>query len=84
MKWIKENVGKTLGYAITEWNRIYDLKKNKNHVSEIDPQFEYNRYIRAFLNDNPKLSIKGAIKYWKSKRSQRGTNKYDRKDLELK
>ena len=49
MKWIKENVGKTLGDAIIEWNRINELKKDKNYVSEIDPQFEYNRYMRAFL-----------------------------------
>lgn len=84
MKWIKENVGKNLDDAITEWNRIYDLKKDKNYISEIDPQFEYNRYMRAFLNDNPELSSKDAMKFWKLKRSQRGTNEYDRKDLELK
>jgi hypothetical protein len=84
MKWMKENVGKSLGDAITEWNRIYNLKKDKNYVSEIDPQFEYNRYMRAFLNDNPELSSKDAMKYWKLKRSQRGTNEYERKDLELK
>jgi hypothetical protein len=84
MKWIKENIGKNLGNAITEWNRIYDLKKDKNYVSVIDPQFEYNRYMRAFLNDSPELSSKDAMKYWKLKRSQRGTNEYDRKDLELK
>ena len=84
MKWIKENVGKNLGDAIAEWNRIYDMKNDKNYVSEIDPQFEYNRYMRAFLNDNPELSSKDAMKFWKLKRSQRGTNEYDRKDLELK
>jgi hypothetical protein len=84
MKWVKENVGKNLGDAITEWNRISDLKKDKNYVSEIDPQFEYNSYMRTFLNDNPELSSKDAMKYWKLKRSHRGTNEYDRKDLELK
>ena len=84
MKWIKENVGKNLDDAITEWNRIYDLKKDKNYISEIYPQFEYNRYMRDFLNDNPELSIKEAMKFWKLKRSQRGINEYDRKDLDLK
>lgn len=83
MKWIKENIGKNLDDAITEWYRIYNLKKDKSYVSEIAPQFEYNRYMRAFLNDNPELSIKDALKYWKLKRSQRGTNEYNRKDLEL-
>ena len=84
MNWMKENVGKTLGDAIVEWNRIKDLKNDKNYISEIEPQFEYNRYMRAFLNDNPELSSRDAMKYWKLKRSQRGSNEYDRKDLELK
>lgn len=84
MKWIKENVGKTLNDAIIEWNRIENFKKDKNYVSEIDPQFEYNRYMRAFLADNPELSSKDAMRHWKLKRSQRGTNEYERTDLEMK
>lgn len=83
MKWLKENIGKSLGDAIIEWIRIFDLKNDKNYVSEINPQFEYNRYMRAFLNDNTELSSKDAMKYWKLKRLQRGTNAYDRKDLNL-
>lgn len=84
MKWIKQNIGKTLGDAISEWNRINDLKKDKNYTSEIAPQFEYNRYMRAFLADNPELSSKDAMKHWKLKRSKRGTNEYKRTDLEMK
>ncbi len=83
MKWIKENSGKTLGDAIIEWKRIEALKKDRNYVSEISPQFEYNRYIRAFLKDNPNLSSKDAMKFWKLKSAQRGSNKYDKKDLKL-
>ena len=83
MKWVKENRGKTLGDAINEWNRIYNLKKEKNYVSEIDPQFEYNKYMRAFLNDNPDFSSQDAMKFWKLKRSQRGTNEYEKTDLLL-
>lgn len=81
MKWIKEHVGHTLGDAICEWQRIHALKKDKNYVRDIDPQFEYNRYMRAFLNDNPDLSSKDAVKYWMLKRSRRGSNEYDRSDL---
>lgn len=84
MKWMKENVGKSLDDAIVEWSRINDLKKNKNFVSEIDIQFEYNRYMRAFLADNPNLSSKDAMKFWKLKRVLRGSNEYDRTDLKLK
>ncbi len=84
MKWINENIGKTLGDAVFEWKKIDDLKKDKNYVSKIDPQFEYNKYMRAFLNDNPNSSSKDAMKYWKLKRSKRGTNEYERADLDLK
>lgn len=83
MKWIKNNAGKTLEDAVVEWKRIHDLKKKPDYVSEIDPQFEYNTYMRAFLKDNPDLSSKDAMRYWKLKRSQRGSNIYDRADLAL-
>jgi hypothetical protein len=81
---MRENVGKNLGDAITAWNSIYEMKKDKNFVSEIDPQFEYNSYIRAFLKNNPELSVKDAMKYWKLKRAQRGSNEYEHNDLNLK
>lgn len=83
IQWMRDNVGKSLDDAIIQWNRINELKKDKNYISEIDPQFEYNRYMRAFLNDNSDLSSKDAMKYWKLKRSLRETNEYDKKDLEL-
>jgi hypothetical protein len=84
MDWIKQNIGKTLGDAVKEWNKINELKKDKNYTSEIAPQFEYNRYMRAFLADNPNLSSKDAMKHWKLKRTKRGTNEYERTDLEMK
>ncbi len=40
--------------------------------------------MRAFLKDNPNLSSKDAMKFWKLKSSQRGSNEYDAKDLGLK
>jgi hypothetical protein len=83
MKWMKENIGKTLDEAILEWKRIEELKKDRDFVSEINPQFEYNRYMRAFIEDNPNLSSKDAMNFWKLKSARRGTNEYERKDLEL-
>ena len=56
----------------------------KNYQSEIAPQFEYNRYMRAFLSDNPNLSSKDAMKFWKLKRAKRGTYAYEKTDLNLK
>jgi len=83
INWIKQNIGKTLKDAIEEWNRIYILKKDKNYKSEIGIQFEYNTYIRDFLEDNPKMSIRDAKKYWLLKREIRGSMKYTKSDLEL-
>ena len=84
MKWLKENVGKTLAEAIKEWKQIENLRKDQNYVSEIAPQFEYNKYMRAFLAENPTLKSADAMKFWKLKKTQRGTNEYEKSDLLLK
>lgn len=84
MNWMKNNIGKSLNDAIEEWKQLDEIKKGKNYKTEIEPQFEYNRYMRAFLSDNPNLSSKDAIRFWKIKRAKRGTNEYERSDLKLK
>jgi len=78
----KANAGKSLNDAIDEWQRIYKLKRNKGQKTEIAPQFEYNRYIRDFMEDNPGMTIKDAIKHWKVKRGQAG-EKIFRKGFEF-
>jgi len=83
MNWAKTNAGKSLNDAIDEWKRIYTLKKNKEHKSEIAPQFEYNRYIRDFLADNPGQNSGSAILIWKLKRKQPGDKNYNTNDLFL-
>lgn len=83
MSWMKESSGKSLDEAIAEWKRIQALKKDKTYQTSIAPQFEYNRYIRAFLADHPLLTIKDAINFWKRKKVQRGSNAYEPEDLKL-
>lgn len=83
LKWMQQNIGKTLKDAIDEWNRIYDMRKDKNFQTEIDSQCEYNQYLRDFLKDNPNLSMADARKYWMLKRNKRGNNKYSREDFKL-
>jgi hypothetical protein len=83
MKWMKKNIGKTMKDAITEWKRIYEMKKNENYQTNISSQFEYNAYIRDFLADNKDKTMKDAIKYWKLKRNRRGDNVYTKNDLQL-
>jgi len=81
MNWAKANAGKSLADAIDEWNRIYTLHKNKEHKSVIAPQFEFNRYIRDFMADNPGKTRAAAIYFWKLKRQQRDDNNYSATDL---
>ena len=83
MKWTKQNAGMTLNDALTEWKRLHELKKDKNFLTEIAPQFEYNRYMRSFLADNPGKQTKDAMKYWKLKREIPGSNAYAKTDLDL-
>lgn len=81
---MKENEGKNLNDAIEHWKQLKEIRKDKNYKSKIEPQFEFNRYMGAFLSDNPNLSSKDAMKFWKLKRAKRGTNEYEKTDLELK
>jgi len=81
MNWMKSNEGKTLNEAIVEWKRIEIEKKTNQQPKDIDPQFEYNRYLRDFLLDNPDKSRKTGIELWKIKRSMRGDNVYRKSDL---
>lgn len=81
MNWAKSNTGKSLREAIEEWTQIYYQKKNKEYKSEIAPQFEYNRYIRDFMVDNPGQTSASAIHFWKLKRRKRGDNSYSASDL---
>ncbi|MDX5422186.1 MAG: SAP domain-containing protein [Hymenobacteraceae bacterium] len=83
MRFCRENVGKTFSDAVQEWHREHTLKKDKGYQAEIGPQFEYNRYIRDFMADNPGSPLTTAIRCWKGKKSQPGSNAYSRSDLQL-
>ena len=51
--------------------------------TEIGKQFEYNQYIRDFFKNNDDKSLDDAIACWKYKKSLKGHNKYENKDLEI-
>ena len=81
MNWMKSNSGKTLKDAIQEWERINTAAKNTNKPKNIAPQFEYNRYLRDFLADNPNLNRAVGIQLWNIKKKMRGDNVYQKEDL---
>ncbi len=83
MRWIKANCGKNLAQAAAEWQKIQQQKKRPDVKKTIAPQFEYNRYVRDFLEDNPNTTIKDAIKVWQKKKQLPNGTRYDKKDIEL-
>lgn len=83
MNWMKSNHGKSLRQAKQEWERIVAEKKTNTQPKNIAPQFEYNRYLRDFLVDNPDMDRALGIKLWKIKKTMRGDNVYKKEDLKL-
>ncbi len=88
MNFIKSHPGITYQEYINEWNAEYERKKDKTHKREIMSSCEYNQYIRDFFEDNKtdkfqKYSLKDAIQCWKYKKEVKGTNKYNRSDLQI-
>jgi hypothetical protein len=67
----RANIGKTYQEAVDEWHRL-EAEKKAGKKDPIDPQFEYNRFIRAFYDDlkNQSLPLAKAIQAWKVARSR--------------
>ena len=78
-KWLKANPDKTYRDAIDKYYEI----QNSNEKTEIGKQFQYNRYIRDFFEDNVDKSLDDAIRCWKYKKSLKGHNRYEKKDLKV-
>ncbi len=78
-KWLKSHTGKTYGEAISAYGEI--LAEKKKNKTTIDPQFEYNTYIRDFFADNAGSSLEDAIRCWKYKKSLPGRHRYEKADL---
>ena len=80
-KWLKVNFGKTYEDSIEAYFKILeDKKKNKTNI---DKQFEYNKYIRDFFTENKDKNLKQAIQCWKYKKNLKGHNNYEKEDLEI-
>ena len=83
MNWLKSNIGQSLQEAVQAWHHIQQAKKSSQQPKEIAPQFEYNRYLRDFLADNPDKSRAVGIQLWNIKKKLRGKTVYERADLTL-
>lgn len=78
-KWLKQNAGKTYQESIQAYQQIKERKKHCK--TTIDPQFEYNAYIRSFFQDNKNMDLSSAIKCWNYKKQKSGSHAYEADDL---
>lgn len=72
----QNNPDKTYQDAIDFWYQNKNVKPKT-----IEPQFEYNTYIRDFMAANKGDKLSDVIKCWKYKKSLPGNNKYNDSDI---
>ncbi len=83
MAWVKSNPGRTLADAVDHWQALEARKSDPAFRREIAPDNQYNRYVRAFFDDNPDADMKTARACWLAKSRRRGRPVYARSDLGL-
>ena len=77
---ISEDTIIEVDFICSEKHRAF-FKEKKKGKTQIDKQFEYNTYIRAFFADNRGKTLEDAIKCWKYKKQLQGHNGYEQSDL---
>ena len=68
---VKYGQGKTLGEALDAWQAANVAPER----TEIAPQFEYNRHMRAYYEAHPDTTREDAIEAWKALRAERRESK---------
>ena len=81
LAWLKHHTGHTLGDAVLQWKTIRRSAAANKKKKEPAPQFEYNRYVRAYFPDNAEGTLGEAIRCWKYKKMVSGAPVYERKDV---
>jgi hypothetical protein len=64
---VQSGQGKTLGEALDTWRSANESAER----TQIAPQFEYNRHMRAYHEAHPEATREDAIKAWKQLRAER-------------
>ena len=84
MDWVKANVGTNLAAVVQQWHFLEKRKNDPDFESFIPSHNMLNQYVRDFLESNPNLRFKDALKCWHYKRRmpmEDGLVKYDATDL---
>ncbi len=69
-QFFKDNVGKTFGDAVAYWYKLEEQAK-RGEKQTIGSQFEYNRFMREYHEQNPDATHATTVAAWKVYRSQR-------------
>ncbi len=64
MRFCKEHPEKTYGDAVNEWLAEQAEKRSGLSPKPIAPQFEYNRFVRAYVVAHKGATLKDAVKSW--------------------
>ena len=78
IQWMRDNTGKTLHEAVDAWKA---MESDKDSVTIIAPQFQYNQYMRDFLADNPSRTPADARSCWNKKKQLPAPHRYEPGDL---
>jgi hypothetical protein len=77
-QYFKANIGKTFADAVDYWYQLEAQRKDPTYQTEIAPQFEYNRFTRAYFADpaNAGKKRQDAIEAWNKVKAEPGSNRY--------
>jgi len=82
MRWMKQNIGKTLADAADEWLAI-EARRKSGQKSDIPSGNQFNQYVRDFFDANPGRTMAEARSCWLAKRKRRGKPVYEASDLRV-
>jgi hypothetical protein len=80
-EWMRAHAGRTLGDAVAAWKELREASLAGDGPKRIAPQFEFNRYLQAFMADNPGRARREAIACWMEKKQRKGPRVYHPDDL---
>jgi hypothetical protein len=69
MAWMKENVGRTLGDAVTAIKRLEEAASSSGFQRQIPDGNQFDQYARDFLADNLQMGMKEVRFFWTLKRA---------------
>ena len=77
-KWLRKNPERR-HEAVRVYHEIQKVLRKK--LTSVEKQYQFNKYINAFFNNNPDGTFEDAVHCWKYKKSLNESRTYDDSDL---